>query len=526
MRLRKMIFSSLLALFVFFLIGGGKSVQAASYDNNTLTSYGIPATVVEVMMNNSMYADGKSPTQEEPNLKPTEFTVGDVTELQVVSLANRMGSYQSTANSTVADWVANGAANSVYDISPNVYAQNTEDKVTGDSGSLANKALIFDGHTLDNHYAPPFNMLMQIIASANNATTVDLTGVTSEVKDTTLAQSLISLFQTPRLSSLNTLLLGDDNLTDFKFYMMGQTVMDVTDAQNVTALDLSNNGTSQVAWGQNFPIMRQLDDLDLAGNQVATISDTLNNMLQSIVKHAGTTDMSSSSLQMSDWNTLQNIIAVLNATEGDIKLSDKSVNDIVNSQPQALNDGAVAAVFNQLNTDSIQKLLSSNNSLSEQTKTALTHKLSGKDDSGGTGGTSTAGNNVAVSGNLDFGTNSLSDLDSTFQENGSLDFTATLLPGSKLTATLASWTGQDGSFFGGIITLPNNGIFNGDINLNNTNSPVLSENKGNAPVTLTQHTLTGITLNIPEDQQTRIRATSYKTTITWHVNADQSANQN
>ena len=91
---------------------------------------------------------------------------------------------------------------------------------------------------------------------------------------------------------------------------------------------------------------------------------------------------------------------------------------------------------------------------------------------------------------------------------------------------MASWTGQDGSFFGGIITLPNNGIFNGDINLNNTNSPVLSENKGNAPVTLTQHTLTGITLNIPEDQQTRIRATSYKTTITWHVNADQSANQN
>jgi len=524
MRLRKMIFSSLLALFVFFLIGGGQSVKAASYDDNTLESYGIPDAVVQVIMSNSMYADGKSPTQEGQD--PTKFTVGDVTKLQIVSLANRMGSYQSRADSRVADWVANGAANNVYDISPNVYAQNTEDKVTGDSGSLANKALVFNGHTLDNHYAPSFNMLMQIIASANNATTVDLTGVTSEVKDTTLAQSLISLFQTTRLSSLNTLLLGDDNLTDFKFYMMGQTVMDVTDAQNVTSLDLSNNGTSQVAWGQNFPIMRQLDDLDLAGNQVATISDTLNNMLQSIVKHAGTTDMSSSSLQMSDWNTLQNIIAVLNATEGDIKLSDKSVNDIVNSQPQALNDGAVAAVFNQLNTDSIQKLLSSNNSLSEQTKTALTNKLSGKDDSGGTGGTSTAGNNVAVSGNLDFGTNSLSDLDSTFQENGSLDFTATLLPGSKLTATMASWTGQDGSFFWGIITLPNNGIFNGDINLNNTNSPVLSENKGNAPVTLTQHTLTGITLNIPEDQQTRIRATSYKTTITWHVNADQSANQN
>lgn len=112
MRLRKMIFSSLLAFFVFFLIGGGKSVKAASYDSNTLVSYGIPANVVEVMMNNSVGADGQTPIQEGQKT-PDTFTVGDVTQLKVVSLANRMGSYQSTANSTVADWVASGTDNSL-----------------------------------------------------------------------------------------------------------------------------------------------------------------------------------------------------------------------------------------------------------------------------------------------------------------------------------------------------------------------------------------------------------------------------
>lgn len=243
-RLRKIIFSSLLALFVLFLFGGGQSVKAASYDSKTLEYYDIPDSVIQVILDNSMNADGNSPAQD--GKKPSNFTIDDVTKLKTISLANRVikpnGSFQSSANSTVASWVANGTANNLYDISNNAYAQNDESKVTGDNGSLANKALVFDGHTLDSHYAPPFNMLMQIIASANNATTVDLTGVTSQVSDTTLAQSLISLFQTPRLTSINKLLLGSDNLTSASLYMIGQTVMNVTDAQNLTSLDLSNNG--------------------------------------------------------------------------------------------------------------------------------------------------------------------------------------------------------------------------------------------------------------------------------------------
>jgi hypothetical protein len=141
-RLRKIIFSSLLALFVLFLIGGGQSVKAASYDSNTLGDYRIPDDVIQVMLDNSVCENGKSPTED--GQTPKSFTIGDLTKLKTVSLATRTkqadgSSYQSTPNSKVADWVANGTAKSLYDVSDNVYALNTEGNVTGNSGSLANK---------------------------------------------------------------------------------------------------------------------------------------------------------------------------------------------------------------------------------------------------------------------------------------------------------------------------------------------------------------------------------------------------
>ncbi len=54
------------------------------------------------------------------------------------------------------------------------------------------------------------------------------------------------------------------------------------------------------------------------------------------------------------------------------------------------------------------------------------------------------------------------------------------------------------AFLGESLHFPNNGIFNGDINLNNTNSPVLSENKGNAPVTFDTAHVNRNNANIPE----------------------------
>ncbi len=214
-RLRKIIFSSLLA--PLFLFGSGRLVKVAKLQiviRWNLTRF--RNDVIQVMLiivRETVTADRYSQT-------PKSFTIGDqlpkrVSLAATVFKCRLMGSSINRHLTARLPIVANGTwAKSLYDCYDNVYALNTEGKVTGNSGSLANYALVFDGHTLDNHYAPPFNMLMQIIASANNATTVDLTGVTSEVKDTTLAQSLISLFQTPRLTSINTLLLGSDNLTD------------------------------------------------------------------------------------------------------------------------------------------------------------------------------------------------------------------------------------------------------------------------------------------------------------------------
>ncbi|GAW99091.1 leucine-rich repeat domain-containing protein [Secundilactobacillus mixtipabuli] len=515
-----MIFSTLLALFVLFLFGSGQPVKAASYDDNTLVSYGIPDNVVQVMLNNSMYADGQSPTQK--GQTPDQFTIKNVTQLTTISLANRMGASHSTANSTVADWVASGTANSLYDISANVYAQNTEDKVTGDSGSLATKALVFDGHTLTDQYHPAFNMLMQIVASANNATTVDLTGVTSEVTDTTLAQSLISLFQTPRLTSINKLLLGDNNLTDASLYIMGQTVMNVTDAQNLTSLDLSNNHITQLAWGRNFPITQKLTDLNMSGNSVKKITDTLDHFLQPIVNHYGTADLSTSDLDAGDWNTIDYIVSLLNISSGVIKLSDSSINAVATSNTHKLNNQAIQNAIPQLTDATIDDLLNDSSvKLSDTTKAKLQDQKAINQG----GGTSTAENSVAVSGELDFGTNVLNSLDSSFTAKDSLTLNATILPGSQLTATMDDWKVQDGSSsFKGNIIFPANSAFSGNTNLNADTPAVLYTNNGSDPEKLSS-TLTGLTLKIPEDQRSAVRAKSYQTSITWHVDAQQSANQ-
>lgn len=526
LRLRKMIFSALLALFVLFLFGSGQSAKAASYDNNTLVSYGIPDNVVQVMLNNSMYADGQSPTQK--GQTPDQFTIKDVTQLTTISLANRMGASHSTANSTVADWVASGTANSLYNIDSNVYTQNVESQVTGDSGSLATKALVFDGHTLADQYHPAFNMLMQIVASANNATTVDLTGVTSQVKDTTLAQSLISLFQTPRLTSINTLLLGDDNLTDASFYKMGDTVMNVTDAQNLTSLDLSNNHITQLAWGRNFPITQKLTDLNMSGNSVKKITDTLDHFLQPIVNHYGTADLSTSDLDAGDWNTIDYIVSLLNISSGVIKLSDSSINAVATSNIQRLNDQAIKNALPQLTDTTIKVLLKANEDGSNKLSTDIVAELNTKLKSGNDSGTSTAENSVTVSGELNFGDNAFNSLDSTFTAKDNLTLNATILPGSQLTATMGDWTVQDGSSsFKGNMTLPSrgsNGIFTTDKSLNTGTATTLYTNTGKNPAKL-QQTLRGLTLKIPEDQRSAVRATSYKTSITWHVDAKQSANQ-
>lgn len=530
-RLRKIIFSSLLALFVLFLFGSGQSVKAASYDDNTLKDYGIPNDVIQVIMDNSVGPDGQTPTQEAKKTSDT-FTIGDVTQLKTVSLATRTkqadGSYQSTPNSTVADWVANGTAKSLYDVSDNVYALNTEGKVTGNNGSLANYALVFDGHTLDDHYDPPFNMLMQIIASANNATTVDLTGVTSEVKDTTLAQSLISLFQTPRLTSINTLLLGSDNLTDAGFYKMGDTVLNVKDTQNLTSLDLSNNGISQMAWGRNFPIAQNLTDLNLSGNPVQTISDTLNRFLQPIVDQKGTADLSSSKLDAGNYNTIQYIVSLLNMAGGIIKLSDSSINAVATASVVTLklNDQAIANALPQLTNTTIQVLLKANEDGSSKLSTDTVAQLTAKLNDGKT----PTGNSVTVTNNLNFGTNTLNGLNSTFTTSGILDLQATILPGSTLTAKMDPWEAVDGnSSFKGNLTLPsngNNGIFTDDKNLNaDDTSTVLYNNDGSASKNISQK-LTGITLQIPEDQRAAIQATKYKTTITWNVDTKPSATAN
>lgn len=222
------------------------------------------------------------------------------------------------------------------------------------------------------------------------------------------------------------------------------------------------------------------------------------------------------------------VVAVLNASSGALKLSDASINLLVtNKESIKMNNQAIQNATPQLTNETIDKLLGdSSANLDSDTKTLLEkQKIINQD-----GKTPTAGNSVTVTNNLNFGTNTLNSLNSTYTTSGILDLQATISPGSALTAKMDPWEAIDGnSSFKGNMTLPSdgsNGIFTDDKNLNaDDTSTVLYNNDGSASKNISQK-LTGITLQIPEDQRAAIQATKYKTTITWNVDTKPSATAN
>lgn len=491
----------------------GSVAHAASYDDNPLTDYNIPVKIIQVLLDNSQYANGDSPTDR--GQTPVDFTVKDLEDLTTVSLATRTtasdGAVTSTANATVASWVASLEKSTGYEIDDGAYAQNTTALVTGDSGSLATKQIMVYGTA----YQSSFNFLMQLIASADNAKIVDLSGVTSQVTDSTLVEELLCLLQTDRLSSLQSLLLANDNLTSTTFYKMDSTLFNVTSDQNVTTLDLSNNNMTfeQNSFNQNtFSIMAKLTNLNLAGNDVTLVQGWLADAITKIANNAGSSDMSGSHLDADDYNTLNTMMTLLNSNTGDFQLSDDSVNALFQAVPSyntawQPNAELIQKYLSQLTTETVTKLLTDDPAVSTDSdlKQALEDIQSGK---------TTTANALAVTGSWDFGTSHVANVAKTLTSTGTAAMTATVTSGSTLSVAMAPWVGtSDGSTFDGQLVLPATTAYWGETTVSTT-TQALYTNTTNAAVTLNQ-AIADVQFRVPEDQQAKVTSQGYTSTITW-----------
>ncbi|WP_225046520.1 hypothetical protein [Lacticaseibacillus kribbianus] len=471
-----------------------------------LQAYGIPAAVSAVILDNSRYPDGSTPAGR--GQTPATFTLADVERLAVFSLAERTADGASRPSAAVADWVAGltgGAAG--YDVSNGVYAQTAPGAA---ERALAEGALVFDGHTASQRYQPPFNMMMLVAASAKAAHTVDLTGITSRVAGSALAQRLLCLFHTPRLAALETLLLGSDQLGRLDCDQIERTLLSATAAQRIATLDLSANGITQVAWNKRFAALAHVTALNLAGNAVATISSSLNQMLATVMANAGAADLGGASLNVADWNTVQAAVSLVNMATGHLALSNVSVGALVTATASAhgglpqLNDRAVTGFLPQLDAAAIQSLLTHNRVISTAVREALGNRLAALQHPGGA---------LAVGGRLDFGVLRLGAPEAAVVATGGLQVTATLPPGASLSVALSAWQNARGDRFTAPLLLPATADW--PRTALGAAPVVLVANRGRGARTVSQ-AVTGVVLQAPAWPAVH-RAASYRATVTWRI---------
>ncbi|WP_373892212.1 hypothetical protein ACAW68_02230 [Weissella confusa] len=360
-------------------------VTAASFSTRTLTSYQIPKAVVQTILDNSLMSDGKTPTADGKTVD--NFTIGDVQNLKVLSLATRTknsdGTYTSKANAAVADWLE---SMDYATKNPGSQVLQTKDAVLG-AGNLSDgkiKAQTFLQNGVptysDNQYynpTPVLNILMAIINSATNATTLDLTGMLSKVPSKTnygtVHMGILALLQTPQLTNLKTLNLGDNQIGVDKvtagfdsnaYYLFRSTTLT---SSSVTDLDLSDNGFTTLDDNILSGIGSQISGLNFAGNNITSISynngTTFSNASKS---EGGSVNLSGSDNLDVSGNTAYVIASALNSGGASLTLDNKTANALAtnqiangNSWPGVNSDG-FTAIVPQLSGDTVATIVDKN----------------------------------------------------------------------------------------------------------------------------------------------------------------------
>lgn len=516
-------------------------VQAATtYEDNLLTDYGIPNEIIEVILENSLQSDGQTPAAA--GKTPSNFTIEDVEQLTTISLAERTkntnGRYASQPSATIADWVVGLVASGENGVTTaqDVYALNKASVVTSATGSLTTRELVFDSHAVSAHYQPPFNFLMQIVASAKSATTADLTGVASKITDASTAQRLLALFQTDRLNNLTELNLGNNNLSDLSFDILASTLFNTTGSQKITKLDLSNNNMTNTAETSYIsPILANLSDLNLIGNNIKIVHGSLLDALGQVVKNNGKVDMRDGELS-NDWNTIQDLMHLMNQSSSTITLGDVGANTLIdqslsgNGQPIP-NKNLITELAPQMNLDNVKKIIEQNkieqnketpiisadaaNEFYKNYHDQLSDELIAElkkaaEADGGTLNPDYGREDLAVSDTLNFAPLNL-DIGKTNSLNA-LALSYTLPANTQLTAWLSKWQSTKNSFSGELVlSFP-------------TVSYQLSENSQIIASNSTKQTVTGtlttntvqLTVN-PAERAALTAGATYHNVITWQI---------
>ncbi|MFD1393939.1 hypothetical protein ACFQ3L_10220 [Lacticaseibacillus jixianensis] len=527
--------------------------QAAdtSYAGNHLSDYGIPDAVTEVLMTNSRYANGESPVGR--GQTPATFTIGDVEQLLTVSLADVTykgdGTIDtSTPDPTVAAWIASakaagsGAAADVptYDIAQNAYSLNSAGQV---ETVLANKAMSVDGR---NNEQPAVNFLFQIVASASSAAIVDLDGVTSQVGDTITAQAIMALFQTDRLPNLETLIISNDNLGDLQYIMYTlqghPSLFNVTSAQHVTSLDMSNNGITSFPSGAAFTIGAHLTDLNFNGNPTTQISGSLNEtLIQLIVRNGGVGKLDSLKPNTDDYNTVHWLVTLMNAASGTMQISSGAVNVIMQAVPDLVSDDAVNQYWPQMNQATAQAIINAVNQAKDPTTgktTAIKHENVTLDilDLVASGEASTSINSLTVSPTLTIQPITLASPSGTYPSTTAFTVQADLDANATISVYMREWVDTDQTitptpYFMGGLTFPAVTIRNRATSaLTNAltlaqNAQIFYQNGSQAQKGLTADFKPGaISLALSPDELTHVRPGTYQASITWTVQDAQTTN--
>lgn len=362
-------------------------VTAASVSTRTLTSYQIPKAVVQTILDNSLMSDGKTPTADGKTVD--NFTIGDVQNLKVLSLATRTknndGTYSSKASAAVADWLGSldfkltdaGAQQLVTNdaVLGAGYLSNGE---TSTESMLENGVVKWSGGNQYYDPTPVLNIFMAIVNSATNATTLDLTGMLSKVPKQSnydgVHMAILSLVKTPQLKNLKTLNLGDNQIGTDKitagidnnaYYLFRSTTLT---SSTVTDLDLSDNGFTTLDDNILSGIGSQISNLNFAGNNITSISynngATFSNATSK--SDGGSVNLSGSDNLDISGGTAYVIASALNSGGSSLTLDNKTANALAtnqiangNSWP-GVNSAGFTAIAPQLSGDTVATIVDKN----------------------------------------------------------------------------------------------------------------------------------------------------------------------
>lgn len=364
------------------------AAQSVEYPNITLAGYGIPTDVVQVICDNSTMTDGKSASSEISNCAMA-LDVSDVARMSVFSVADRVASsdgvtYDSTPNSTVSSWVKS-IVKSAAEIWVSA-ADNPQRVLTNDEGKVRSQAVLrsdlwtdttiaqkiladgvpryygASGASLSwNNPTPLFNVLMAVASSATSATTIDLTGLLSEVNlDASqypgIRLKLLSLLQVKNQTHLKVLKLGYNNIGEDMRGCSNSDADTCTDAAeswfrtgplaapNLEVLSLDNNGIRVIDANLLADAANSVKRLYLSGNLLTTLNYQNSVFFQKILSNPGSVlDIAQNTeLNANDSGTLHALEMAIE-TNGAALSIDQSVMDATLIAAMTFSDNALSA---------------------------------------------------------------------------------------------------------------------------------------------------------------------------------------